>query len=188
MIPSAIRQGEAFYLRDQATGELWSPTALPIRDPEATYVARHGHGLSRFEHTANGVAADLAQFVPLEGSIKISRLKLTNTIGPRPRPRLDRLRRMGVGAIAIRLAGVCRNRNGLGDRRDVGAQSVEYDLRLARRLRRHARRPDRLDGRPARIHRPQRRLGGAGGAADSGRLVENGRRRPRPLRRDAHPG
>jgi cyclic beta-1,2-glucan synthetase len=79
--PVADPQGEAFYLRDQDTGEVWSPTALPIRDAQATYVARHGRGFSRFEHTANGVAADLVQFVPLEGSIKISRLKLTNRSG-----------------------------------------------------------------------------------------------------------
>jgi cyclic beta-1,2-glucan synthetase len=77
--PVADRPGEAFFLRDQETGDVWSPTALPIRDPQATYVARHGRGYSRFEHTANGVASDLTQFVPLEGSIKISRLKLTNT-------------------------------------------------------------------------------------------------------------
>jgi len=79
--PVADPPGEAFYLRDQVTGEVWSPTALPIRDPHATYFARHGRGYSRFEHTANGVAADLVQFVPLEGSIKISRLRLTNISG-----------------------------------------------------------------------------------------------------------
>ena len=71
--------GEAFYLVDQVSGEVWSPTALPIRDPQGTYVARHGRGYSRFEHTASGVATDLVQFVPLEGTIKVSRLKLTNT-------------------------------------------------------------------------------------------------------------
>ncbi len=79
--PVADRQGEAFYLRDEDTGEVWSPTALPIRDALGTYVARHGRGFSLFEHTANGIAAELTQFVPLEGSIKISRLKLTNKSG-----------------------------------------------------------------------------------------------------------
>jgi cyclic beta-1,2-glucan synthetase len=73
--------GEAFYLRDQESGALWSPTALPIRDPQATYVARHGRGFSRFAHTAQGIASELLQYVPLEGSIKISRLRLTNESG-----------------------------------------------------------------------------------------------------------
>ena len=79
--PVADSPGEAFYLKDQSIGEVWSPTALPIRDPQATYVARHGRGYSRFEHTANGIAADLVQFVPLEGTIKISRLTLRNVSG-----------------------------------------------------------------------------------------------------------
>jgi cyclic beta-1,2-glucan synthetase len=82
--PVSDPQGEAFYLRDEETGDVWSPTALPIRDAQATYVARHGRGYSRFEHEARGIAADLVQFVPLEGSIKISRVRLTNKTG-RPR-------------------------------------------------------------------------------------------------------
>jgi cyclic beta-1,2-glucan synthetase len=76
--PVSDPQGEAFYLRDEEIGDVWSPTALPIRDARATYVARHGRGYSRFEHEARGIAADLVQFVPLEGSIKISRIRLTN--------------------------------------------------------------------------------------------------------------
>ncbi len=76
--PVTDRPGEAFYLRDDITGELWSPTALPIRDETATYVARHGRGYSRFEHTAHGIAADLVQLVPLNDPVKISRLRLSN--------------------------------------------------------------------------------------------------------------
>ena len=41
---------ESIYVRDDETGELWGPTALPIRTEESTYVARHGPGYSRFEH------------------------------------------------------------------------------------------------------------------------------------------
>ena len=76
--PVTDRTGEAFYLRDDETGDLWSPTALPIRDAAATYVARHGRGYSRFEHTAHGIAADLLQYVPIDDAIKISRLVLRN--------------------------------------------------------------------------------------------------------------
>jgi len=35
--------GEAFYVRDERSGALFSPTAQPIRD-DGLYVARHGHG------------------------------------------------------------------------------------------------------------------------------------------------
>ncbi|HXQ64046.1 MAG TPA: protein ndvB, partial [Steroidobacteraceae bacterium] len=79
--PVSDRPGEVFYLRDDDTGELWCPTALPIRDDTATYVARHGRGYSRFEHTAHGIAADLLQYVPLGDPIKISRLTLRNISG-----------------------------------------------------------------------------------------------------------
>ncbi len=53
--------GEALYLRDEATGEIWSPTALPIRDALSSYKARHGQGYSRFEHSARGIELDLLQ-------------------------------------------------------------------------------------------------------------------------------
>ena len=43
--PVTDRPGEVFYLRDDDSGDLWCPTALPIRDDAATYVARHGRGL-----------------------------------------------------------------------------------------------------------------------------------------------
>ena len=79
--PVSDRAGEAFYLRDEDTGELWCPTAAPIRNDNGTYVARHGWGYSQFEHAANGIAAELLQYVPLDDPIKISRLTLCNTSG-----------------------------------------------------------------------------------------------------------
>jgi cyclic beta-1,2-glucan synthetase len=76
--------GEIIYIRDEATGELWSPTALPIRDESAIYIARHGQGYSRFQSESHGIASDLLQFVPPDDSIKIFQLTLRNNSG-RPR-------------------------------------------------------------------------------------------------------
>jgi cyclic beta-1,2-glucan synthetase len=75
---------EVIYIRDENTGEVWTPTALPIRDEVAPYIARHGQGYTRFHHGSHGILAELLQFVPLEDSIKISRLTLKNMSG-RPR-------------------------------------------------------------------------------------------------------
>jgi cyclic beta-1,2-glucan synthetase len=75
--------GDVIYIRDEATGALWTPTAQPIRDG-GVYIARHGFGYSSFEHEANGIAAELLQFVPLDDPIRVSRLRLTNRSG-RPR-------------------------------------------------------------------------------------------------------
>jgi cyclic beta-1,2-glucan glucanotransferase len=99
--PVTDRPGEAFYLRDDDTGDLWTPTALPIRDPAATYVTRHGRGYSRFEHVAHEIASDLLQYVPVDDPIKISRLVLTN--------RSSRPRRLSVTAYVEWVLGSARS-------------------------------------------------------------------------------
>lgn len=75
--------GEAIYLQDLDTGEIWTPTALPIRGP-GTYVARHGFGYSVFQHDTSTTAAEMEQFVPLDVPVKVTRLRLRNT-GPTAR-------------------------------------------------------------------------------------------------------
>ena len=99
--PVGDRSGEAFYLRDDDAGDLWGPTALPIRDAAATYTARHGRGYSRFEHVAHEIASDLVQYVPVDDSIKISRLVLTN--------RSSRPRRLSVTAYVEWVLGPSRS-------------------------------------------------------------------------------
>ena len=93
--------GEAIYLRDENTGEVWSPTALPIRDESGRYVARHGQGYTRFQHSSHGITHELLQFVPPEDPIKISRLVLQNTSG--------RTRRLTVTAYAEWVLGSSRS-------------------------------------------------------------------------------
>ncbi len=83
--PVSDPPGEVIYVRDEDTGEVWGPTALPIRDPDSFYVARHGPGYSEFEHTARGIKLRLHQTVPLDDSIKLSRLRIRNESGRRRR-------------------------------------------------------------------------------------------------------
>jgi len=75
--------GEVFFLRDDESGQLWSPTALPIRDRGGVYVARHGWGYSRFEYTTQGIGATLTQSVAPDDPVKLSRLVLRNRSGRR---------------------------------------------------------------------------------------------------------
>ena len=77
--------GEAIYLRDEETGQLWGPTALPIREKTTAYSSAHGQGYSRFTHASNGIALELVQFVPVADPVKISRLKITNRSGRKRR-------------------------------------------------------------------------------------------------------
>ena len=76
--PVSDGSGEAIYVRDEETGEFWSPTPLPVRTPEP-YVIRHGKGRVRFEHETHGIAHQLDWFIPAEDPVRVCRLKLTNT-------------------------------------------------------------------------------------------------------------
>jgi len=82
--PIVDRPGEIIYVRDLDSGDVWGPTAAPIREEGAPYLAWHGQGYSRFEHAGHGITLELLQYVPLNDSIKISRLKIRNNSG-RPR-------------------------------------------------------------------------------------------------------
>ena len=73
--------GEALFVRDDDSAEVWSPTALPIRRDGSTYIARHGPGYSRFEHAHDGIELELVQFVPLDDPVKISVLTIVNRSG-----------------------------------------------------------------------------------------------------------
>jgi cellobiose phosphorylase len=80
--PVGDGSGEAVYLRDEETGELWSPTPLPMR-AAAPYVIRHGFGVSTFLHESHGLASEMAYFVDPEDPVRVVRLRLTNTGGVR---------------------------------------------------------------------------------------------------------
>jgi len=81
--PVCDSSGEIFYIRDDETGELWNPTALPIRG-DGSYVICHGQGYSLFERQNYGISTELLQFVPVDDPVKISRLRVTNR-SERPR-------------------------------------------------------------------------------------------------------
>ena len=81
--PVADASGEAFYLRDEESGQFWSPTPLPRRGT-TPYVSRHGFGYSVFEHTESGIVSELWVYVATDAAVKFSVLKLRNASG-RPR-------------------------------------------------------------------------------------------------------
>jgi cyclic beta-1,2-glucan synthetase len=78
--PVGDGSGEALYLRDEETGQVWSPTPLPARGSGA-YVTRHGFGYSVFEHVEDGIHSELWIYVALDASVKFSVLKLRNASG-----------------------------------------------------------------------------------------------------------
>jgi cyclic beta-1,2-glucan synthetase len=79
--PVSDAPGEVLYVRDEDSGQIWGPTALPIREEDSSYVVRHGQGYSRSEHFSHGISLELLQYVPVDDPIKISRLKIANHSG-----------------------------------------------------------------------------------------------------------
>ena len=81
--PVSDGTGELFYIRDEETGQFWSPTAAPVRDDEP-YVVRHGHGYSTFEHVSHGVYHELTWFAAADDPVRVARLTIKN-LTKRPR-------------------------------------------------------------------------------------------------------
>ena len=82
--PVSDRPGEAIYLRDEESGELWSPTPAPIRHEQAHYSCAHGLGYSRFQQRSHGVSLELTLLVAPDDPVKLARLVVRNE-SPRAR-------------------------------------------------------------------------------------------------------
>jgi len=78
--PVCDSSGEAFYIRDDETGEFWSPSPWPSRGGGA-YVCRHGFGYSVFQHDQGGVESELTVYVARNQPIKFAVLKVRNRSG-----------------------------------------------------------------------------------------------------------
>ncbi len=78
--PVGDTSGEALYVRDEESGQFWSPTPLP-RGGETPYVTRHGFGYSVFEHSEAGISSELWTYVAIDAPVKFVVLKLRNESG-----------------------------------------------------------------------------------------------------------
>ena len=81
--------GRYVYLRDQETGEYWSPTAAPVKRELDAYECRHGTAYTRIASRYRGIEAEVLYFVPLSSvdeaaPCELWRLRVRNT-GSTPR-------------------------------------------------------------------------------------------------------
>ena len=81
--PVSDPSGDALYLRDEESGDLWSATPSPVQR-DIAYVVRHGAGSSSFEHEHAGMRVSLTLVMAEDAPVKIGVLRLTNS-GSRPR-------------------------------------------------------------------------------------------------------
>lgn len=72
--------GEAFYIRDEVTGDFWSPAPFPSKG-NSPYVTTHGFGYSTFEHSEQGIHSEMTLFVHQELPLKFVSLKMKNYSG-----------------------------------------------------------------------------------------------------------
>jgi cellobiose phosphorylase len=100
--PISDASGEAFYLRDEESGRVWSPTPLPVRGP-MPYTTRHGFGYSIFEYTEGGISSVLTTYVATDAPVKFVVLRLRNASG--------KARRVSVTALFELVLGDRRARN-----------------------------------------------------------------------------
>ncbi len=73
--------GRYLYLRDDATGDYWSPSWMPTRTDLDDYTCRHGMGYTIIESACRGVRAATRTFVPVGADLEIWQTTITNERG-----------------------------------------------------------------------------------------------------------
>jgi cellobiose phosphorylase len=70
--------GRYLYLRDDSTGEYWSPSWQPTRTALDSYECRHGMSYTTIDSAKDGILAQTLYFVPPGETLEVWRLTLTN--------------------------------------------------------------------------------------------------------------
>ncbi len=70
--------GRYLYLRDDSSGEFWSPTWQPTRRDLPDYTCRHGLGYTIIAATYQNIRAEARYFVPPNENLEIWQLTVTN--------------------------------------------------------------------------------------------------------------
>ncbi|GAB2607516.1 glycosyl transferase [Streptomyces capparidis] len=71
--------GRYLYLRDNGSGDYWSPSWQPTGSDLDDYECRHGLSYTAIASARTGVRAETLYFVPLGENLEVWRLRVTNT-------------------------------------------------------------------------------------------------------------
>ena len=118
--PVSDAAGEAIYLRDEETGQFWSPTPLPA-GAGLSYVVRHGFGYSVFESRSGGIVTELWVYVAMDAAVKFSVLKVKNESG--------RARKLSATAYVEWVLGDLRAKSAMHVSTEISAQSGALQAR-----------------------------------------------------------
>jgi cellobiose phosphorylase len=70
--------GRYIYVRDDETGDYWSPSWQPTHSDVEQYTCRHGMGYSTIGSKRRGIAASARYFVPLDENLEIWQFTVSN--------------------------------------------------------------------------------------------------------------
>ena len=73
--------GKYIYIKNNVTGEVWSPTFLPVKTNLDNYECRHGFGYSVLTSEYKGIKIEFTLFVPNDDNLEIWDLKINNNSG-----------------------------------------------------------------------------------------------------------
>jgi cyclic beta-1,2-glucan synthetase len=81
--PTGDPTAEALFLRDEESGDFWSPTPGPLvrTTDSGSVVVRHTAGLTRFSRHTHGISHALDVFVDIDDPVKFSLLTIGNDSG-----------------------------------------------------------------------------------------------------------
>jgi cellobiose phosphorylase len=81
--PVVDPHGEALWVRDEASGALWSPQPGPAGEGRS-YEVRHGFGYTIWRHASDDLEQEVTTFVAAADPVRLTRVRIANT-GARPR-------------------------------------------------------------------------------------------------------
>lgn len=70
--------GRYLYLRENKTGEFWSPTWQPVKRDLDDYECRHGLGYTQIIGQFRQILSDITYFVPVDDNLEVWSVTLTN--------------------------------------------------------------------------------------------------------------
>ncbi len=70
--------GKYFYIKNNVTGEVWSPTWMPAKSELDNYECRHGFGYTKFTSIFKGIAVLLTVFIPRDENLEIWNFEIEN--------------------------------------------------------------------------------------------------------------
>lgn len=71
--------GKYFYIKDKLTGDVWSPTWMPVKTELDSYQVILGFGYAKFISEYKNVKITLTVFIPVNEDIEIWNFKIENT-------------------------------------------------------------------------------------------------------------